>query len=102
MMFTPNEISEEGLRTGSGATGRAWRIPQCPFAMECVSAVLDQIRLEVERGRDLPGGGGGRETGGVLFGIQEPGRINILASKPVELPSQLPLPGFMNPPDGTK
>jgi proteasome lid subunit RPN8/RPN11/DNA-directed RNA polymerase subunit RPC12/RpoP len=82
MTFTPNEISGEGLRTGFGATGKAWRIPQCPFAMECVTAVLDQIRLEVERGRDLPSGG--RETGGVLFGIQEPGRISILASKPVE------------------
>ena len=44
--------------------------------------VLDQIRREVEAGRNLPGGE--RETGGVLFGIQEPGRICILASRPLQ------------------
>jgi proteasome lid subunit RPN8/RPN11 len=76
------ETGEERWRAGPGTGLKAWRIPQCPFPMECSAAVLDQIRREVERGRNLPSGG--RETGGVLFGIEEPGRIRILACKPLQ------------------
>jgi proteasome lid subunit RPN8/RPN11 len=75
------ELSEERWRTGPGTNLKAWRIPQCPFLLECSSALLEQIRSEVERGRNLPRGE--RETGGVLFGIHEPGRICILAAKPL-------------------
>jgi hypothetical protein len=54
--------------------------------------VIEQIRQEVERGRGLSGGE--RETGGVLFGIHEPGRIRILASKPIRCEHALG-PGFV-------
>lgn len=77
-----DEITEERLRTGLGTNLKSWHIPQCPFLMECSSAVLEQIRREAEAGRDSPRGE--REIGGVLFGIQEPGRIGILACKPLQ------------------
>ena len=85
-----DEIDEERLRTGTNF--KSWRIPQCPFLMECSSAVLEQIRREVDGARNLPGGE--RETGGVLFGIQEPGHICILSCKP--LPCEHAMgPGFV-------
>src|ERR1035441_276785 len=65
---------------GADTDLKTWRMPQCPFLIEYSSAVLDQIRLEVERGRNLPGGE--REIGGVLFGIRESTRTRILACKP--------------------
>src|ERR1017187_3247992 len=72
MLFTPvDDISEERWRTGPGTNLKAWRIPQCPLLMECSSGVLEQIRREVEAGRNLVRAE--RETGGVLFGIHEPG-----------------------------
>lgn len=74
-------ITEERRQTGPGAGLKTWRIRQCPFRIECSSAVLEQIRRQVENGRKSHRG---RETGGVLFGIQEPGRVCILASKPLE------------------
>jgi len=87
-----DEINEEGLQTGTGADFKTLRIPQCPFLTECSSAVLEQMRREVDGARSLPGGE--RETGGVLFGIQEPGRICILACKP--LPCEHAMgPGFV-------
>lgn len=61
---------------------KKWHIPQSPFQIECSPAVLDRIRLEVEQGRGLPNGG--QETGGVLFGTDEPGRICILGSQPIQ------------------
>jgi len=79
-------------RAEPSANIKAWRIPQCPFPIECSAAVLDQIRREVESGRDLPGGE--RETGGVLFGVQEPGRMRILACR--ALPCEHSMgPGFV-------
>jgi proteasome lid subunit RPN8/RPN11 len=93
MLFTRmDDISEERWRTGRGTNLKNWRISQCPFLMECSSPVLDQIRREVETGRNLPGGE--RETGGVLFGIQEPCRIWILASKPLQCEHAMG-PGFV-------
>jgi proteasome lid subunit RPN8/RPN11 len=85
------DIGEERWRTGL-ANLKTWRIPQCPFLLECSPLVLEQVRLEVERGRNLPDGE--RETGGVLFGIQEPGRICILVSKPLQCEHAMG-PGFV-------
>ena len=87
-----HEISEERWRTGPGTNLKSWRIPQCPFLMECSSAVLEQIRREVEGGRSLLRGE--RETGGVLFGNHEPGRIRILACKPLQCEHAMG-PGFV-------
>jgi proteasome lid subunit RPN8/RPN11/DNA-directed RNA polymerase subunit RPC12/RpoP len=54
--------------------------------------VLEEIRGEVEEDRDLRHGE--RETGGVLFGLQEPDRIRILARK--RLPCEHAMgPGFV-------
>src|ERR1019366_8495462 len=94
MLFTPvDDISEERWRTGPGTNLKTWRIPQCPLLMECSSAVLEQIRREVEAGRNLVRAE--RETGGVLFGIHEPGRICILACK--ALPCEHAMgPGMLN------
>ena len=91
----PNRVgkmSEERWPTGPGAGRRTWRIPQCPFLLECPAAVLEQMRQEVESGRNSPNGE--RETGGVLFGIHEPGRICILASKPLSCEHAMG-PGFV-------
>src|ERR1700733_2113952 len=85
-------ISEDSQRLSSGTSLKAWRIPQCPCLIECSSAVLEQVRLQVERGRNLPGGE--QETGGVLFGIQEPNRICILASTPLQCEHAMG-PGFV-------
>jgi hypothetical protein len=76
-----DEISEERWRTGPGINLKAWRIPQCPFLTECSSAVLVQIRQEVEGSSNSRRGE--RETGGVLFGMHKPARIRILACKPL-------------------
>lgn len=60
--------------------------------IECSSGVLDQIRSEVENGRNSPRGE--REMGGVLFGTHEPGRICILASRPLQCEHAMG-PGFV-------
>jgi len=65
---------------------------QFPFLLECAFAVLEQIRREVETARNSPNGE--RETGGVLFGIHEPGRIRIVASKRLSCEHALG-PGFV-------
>ena len=75
-----------------GSPSRTWRYPQCPFLMECSAAVLEQVRREVERARKSQRGE--RETGGVLFGIHEPERIRILASKPLQCEHAMG-PGFV-------
>jgi len=49
--------------------------------MECSSAVLEEIRREVERAAKSRRGE--LETGGVLFGVHEPERIRILVAKPL-------------------
>jgi len=61
---------------------KSWRIPQFAFLVECAFPVLEQIRLEVEAAHNLAADG--RETGGVLFGTAEDGRIRILAAQPLE------------------
>ena len=84
--------SIEEPRSGPAAGVLVWRIAECPFVIECAPAVLLQIRREVEAGQNLPGSR--REVGGVLFGIQEPGSIRILACRP--LPSEHAMgPGFV-------
>jgi proteasome lid subunit RPN8/RPN11 len=60
--------------------------------MECSSAVLEQVRLDVERA--YKSHRGKLETGGVLFGIHEPERIQILAAKPLQCEHALG-PGFV-------
>jgi proteasome lid subunit RPN8/RPN11 len=92
VVVSVGEIIEERWRSSLADNLKAWRIPQCPFLMECSVDAIEQIRLEVESARNLPGGE--RETGGVLFGIHEPGRIRILACKP--LPCEHAMgPGFV-------
>jgi proteasome lid subunit RPN8/RPN11 len=86
-----NQIIEERSPTGAGAN-KTWRIAQCPFVIDCSAAVLEQIRQEMDDSSNPRRGE--RETGGVLFGIHEPGRIRILASKP--LPCEHAMgPGFV-------
>jgi hypothetical protein len=92
MALSVDKISEEPRRSGLDENLKVWRVPQCPFLMECSDAVIEQIRLEVERGRGLPGGE--QETGGVLFGIRKPGSIRILASKPIRCEHAMG-PGFV-------
>jgi len=71
---------------------KTWRIPQCPFVIECSAAALEQVRREVAACGNLVGEE--LEVGGVLFGVQEPGRIRILACKP--LPCEHAMgPGFV-------
>ena len=84
-------MSEERQGTGL-ANLKAWHIPQCPFEIECSPEVLEQVRRAVESSRSSPRGE--RETGGVLFGIQEPGRICIVAAKPLESEHAMG-PGFV-------
>lgn len=82
MLFTPvDKTNGEGLVSVPGSPSRTWRFPQCPYSILCSWAVLEQISREADRGRSLPHGGS--ETGGVLYGVQEPGRVSILASKPL-------------------
>jgi proteasome lid subunit RPN8/RPN11/DNA-directed RNA polymerase subunit RPC12/RpoP len=71
---------------------KSWRIPQCPFEIECSAATLDRIRREVESG--LSFSSGPREAGGVLYGKNEPGRIRIVACRPLDCEHALG-PGFV-------
>jgi len=68
---------------------RRWQIADCPFAIECSYATLDEIRTEVENSS-----GDGREAGGVLFGRNEPGRIRIVAHRPLDCEHAMG-PGFV-------
>ncbi|MGA3044542.1 MAG: hypothetical protein ABSF54_27530 [Bryobacteraceae bacterium] len=86
------ETTEDPSQNGTPANLKTWRIPQCPFSIECSAAVLEQIRREVEAGRVSPHGE--REIGGVLFGSQESGGIRILASQPLPYEHALG-PGFV-------
>src|SRR5690349_2823623 len=53
-----------------------WNPPQCPFAIEYVPRVLDDIRLAVvDAFFSLPRGGA--EIGGILLGRRETGRVVI-------------------------
>ena len=83
MTLSPvDNIGEAGLQPGPGCLPEIWRIPQCPFSIECPPALLEQIRIEVQCARNFPRGK--RETGGVLFGVPEPDRVRILACRPID------------------
>ena len=86
-----DELRQEQWRHAA-TTGKAWQIPQCDFLIECTSAVLEQIRQEVDGSSNSRRGE--QETGGVLFGRHEPGRICILAAKPLECEHAMG-PGFV-------
>ncbi len=84
-----NRPVAQGSQTNPGET---WRVLQCPFLIECSSPVLDQIRRDVESALRSPRGE--REAGGVLYGLNEPESIRILACRP--LPCEHAMgPGFV-------
>jgi proteasome lid subunit RPN8/RPN11 len=80
------------VKSGPPEAARTFRVPQCPFWIECSCTALDQIRREVENAvksrRD------GRETGGVLFGRIELGLIHIAAHRPLPCDHAMG-PGFV-------
>lgn len=60
-----------------------WTAPECPFTVEYVPRVLDDIRLAVvDAFYSLPRGG--VEIGGILLGRAEPGRVIITGSMALE------------------
>jgi proteasome lid subunit RPN8/RPN11 len=60
-----------------------WSTPECPFTIEYVARVLDDIRLAViDAYFSLPRGGA--EIGGILLGRVEKGRIAITDAIPLE------------------
>jgi len=60
-----------------------WRAPQCPFTVEWLPAVLDEIRVAAtDAFFSLPHGG--VEIGGVLFGRRGGRRVRILAACPLK------------------
>ncbi len=79
-MFLPT-VDDIGLEAQENGGLKSWRIGQCAFLLQCSPAVLHDIRAQVERGRALPHGG--REVGGVLFGVQQQGRLCLLAARPL-------------------
>ena len=87
-----NELSEERWRAGAGANLKTWRVPQCPFPVECSPAVLEQIRQEAGTSSNAPRAE--REIGGVLFGTADPEGVRILASKPLACEHAMG-PGFV-------
>ena len=89
---TVDKMSGEELLGVPGSPSKTWRFPQCAFVMECSSAVLEQVRREVEQAYKAHRGK--LETGGVLFGIHEPDRIQILAAKPLQCEHAMG-PGFV-------
>lgn len=92
VLAAADKMTGEALAGVPVSPSRTWKFPQCPFLMECSSAVLEQIRREVEHARKSYRGE--RETGGVLFGIHEPERIRILAAKPLQCEHAMG-PGFV-------
>lgn len=78
----PYQVQVHGSNQVSGVppgTTRTFRVLQCPFWIDCSGAVLEQIRQEVESGLISPDCA--RETGGVLFGTSDAGRIHIEAHR---------------------
>jgi len=69
-----------------------WRPLACHFSLESSSALLDHLRAEAEAGMLSPHGE--REIGGVLFGINEPDCIRIVASRPLKCEHAMG-PGFV-------
>jgi len=80
---------------GSGppsARSTTWRVPLCPFRIECRAALLGQVRQEVEDA--FNSARGRQETGGVLYGRNELGCIDIVAYR--TLPCEHAMgPGFV-------
>ena len=87
-----DKMSGEELLGVPGSPSKTWRFSQCAFVMECSSAVLEQVRREVEQA--YKSHCGKLETGGVLFGNHEPERIQILAAKPLQCEHAMG-PGFV-------
>jgi len=87
-----DEISTERSPAIAAAALRTWQWPQCPFRIECAPAVLEKIRQEVEKERNLPRGP--RESGGVLFGVHEPDVVRILALRTIPCEHSIG-PGFV-------
>lgn len=53
-----------------------WTVPECPFAVECVPRILDDIRLAiVDAFFSLPRGGA--EIGGILLGRYSDDRVTV-------------------------
>ncbi len=70
----------------------SWRVSESQFKIEWSAAVLDEIRREAVDGYfALPHGGA--ETGGVLFGTRNDGRVRILGFRALECEHALG-PGF--------
>jgi proteasome lid subunit RPN8/RPN11 len=64
------------METSADSSLAGWNPPECPFTIEYVPRVLDDIRLAVvDAFFSLPRGGA--EIGGILLGRQEEGRIVI-------------------------
>ena len=76
-------------------TGNAlavWTVPQCPFSIEYVPRVLDDIRLTVmDAFFSLPRGGA--EIGGILLGSHGQGRVTIVDFQALDCEHALG-PGF--------
>src|SRR4051794_20426425 len=71
------------MGTDAEKTVAAWTAPECPFAVEYSTRVLDDIRLAVtDAFFSLPRGGGG--IGGILTGKHEAGRVLIDGFAPLE------------------
>ncbi|SRR5581483_2783186 len=70
----PDICSEPQLAT--------WQVPECPFVIEYVSPVLEEIRMAVaDAFFAVPHGGA--ELDGVLFGTRTEQAIRILAARPL-------------------
>ncbi len=60
-----------------------WNVPECPFTIECLPRVLDDVRLGIiDAFFSLPRGG--VEIGGLLLGRHTSGRLSILSYRPIE------------------
>ncbi len=92
MLITPVDKIQEVLPPGRGSSLKAWQFPQCPFLIECSSAVLDHIRRDSEHDRSSQRGE--LEIGGVLFGVDEYDRVRILACRPLDSEHAMG-PGFV-------
>jgi proteasome lid subunit RPN8/RPN11 len=71
------------METPGDSSLTRWTVPECPFAIEYVPRVLDDIRLAVvDAFFSLPRGGA--EIGGILLGRREKGRVVITDSAALE------------------
>ena len=71
------------MAQGTDSSLATWSASQCPFAIEYVPRVLDEIRLIViDAFFSLPRGGA--EIGGLLLGQFAAGRLTVAGYRPVE------------------